>query len=105
MKKIECIIREEKLKTVVDSLLLAGVPGLTVSKVEGFGRQRIKPEPALKPKVKLEIYLEDEEVDTIVDTLVLAGKAGKVGDGKIAILNVENLVRIRTEERDKEALY
>lgn len=105
MKKIECILREEKLKTAIDSLLLAGVPGVTVTKVQGFGRQRVTPEPLLKPKVKIEIYLEDDEVDTIAKTLILAGRTGKNGDGKIAVVEVDDLVRIRTEERDKEALY
>ena len=105
MKKIECIIREERLKTAIESLLLAGTPGITVSKVEGFGAQRVKPEPALKPKVKIEIYADDREVETLIKTLIIVGRAGKMGDGKIAVLNVEDLVRIRTGERNKEALY
>ena len=105
MKKIECFIREEKLKTVMDALLLAGAPGITVTKVEGFGRQRVRAEPFLKPKVKLEIYAEDEEFDTLVKTLLIAGRGGKMGDGKIAIMEVEDLVRIRTGEKGKEALY
>ena len=105
MKKIECIVREEKLETVIESLRLAGAPGVTVTRVEGFGRQRVSAEPFLKPKVKIEIYLEDGEVDTIVQTLMIAGRAGKMGDGKIAIFDMEDLVRIRTGERNKEALY
>ena len=105
MKKIECFIREERLNTAVDSLLLAGVPGMTVTRVEGFGRQRVKAGPILQPKVKLEIYAEDDECDTLVKTLMIVGRAGKMGDGKIAVLPVEDLVRIRTGEKDKEALY
>ena len=105
MKKIECIIREERLKTAIESLRLAGAPGATVSHVEGFGRQRVSAEPFLKPKVKIEIYLQDEEVEAIVGTLMLAGRVGQMGDGKIAVLPVEDLVRIRTGEKDKEALY
>lgn len=105
MKKIECVIREEKLETAIESLRLAGVPGVTVSKVEGFGIQRVVTEPLLKPKVKIEIYVEDEEVDTIVKTLIISGRGGQIGDGKIAISEVDDLVRIRTGERGKEALY
>ena len=105
MKKIECSLKEEKLKMVIDSLLLAGVPGVTITKVEGFGRQRVKAEPLLRPKVKIEIYAEDRDVDTFVKTLVIAGRAGKLGDGKIAVLEVNDLVRIRTAERGEVALY
>ena len=93
------------MKTAIESLLLAGAPGITVTKVEGFGRQRVRAEPILKPKVKIEIYAEDHEVETIIKTLMIVGRAGKMGDGKIAVLNVEELVRIRTGERNKEALY
>lgn len=98
-------MREEKIKTVVDSLRLAGVPGMTLTHVEGFGKQRVASEPVLKPKVKVEIYLEDDEVDTIVKTLAIAGRVGQLGDGKIAVLEVNDLVRIRTGEHGKEALY
>ena len=105
MKKIECFIREERLKTAIDSLLLAGTPGMTVSRVEGFGKERVRSEPLLKPKVKIEIYAEDDEVETIVKTLIIVGRAGKMGDGKIAVLTVDELVRIRTGEKNQEALY
>lgn len=105
MKKIECIVREERLQTVVESLRLAGVPGMTVTRVEGFGRQRVSAEPFLRPKVKIEIYLEDDELDTIVQALVISGRGGKMGDGKIAVFDMEDLVRIRTGERNKAALY
>ncbi len=105
MNKIECTIREERLKMTLEALLLAGVPGATVTKVEGFGTQRVRTGPLLKPKVKLEIYLEDEELETILKTIEIAGRGGKMGDGKIAVLEVENLIRIRTGETGKEALY
>ena len=106
MKKIECFIREEKLKITIDSLLVAGIPGVSVSRVEGFGMQRAGPEPLLRPKVKIEIYAADEEVDTLVKTLIIAGGAGQMGgDGKIAVIDVEELVRVRTGERNREALY
>lgn len=105
MKKIECIIREDRLKTTLDSLLLAGIPGATVTRVEGFGRQRVQNGPLLKPKVKIDIYLDDEEVDTVIKTIRIAANAGKMGDGKIVILDVEDLFRIRTGESGKEALY
>ena len=105
MKKIECIMRPERLQVALDALLLAGVPGVTVTEVRGFGKQRVHPDPLLKPKAKIEIYLEDEEVDTIVQALVIAVRAGQMGDGKIAVLNVEDLVRVRTQERDRRALY
>ena len=106
MKKIECFIREEKLKITIDSLLVAGIPGVSVSRVESFGMQRAGPEPLLRPKVKIEIYTADEEVDTLVKTLIIAGGAGQMGgDGKIAVIDVEELVRVRTGERNREALY
>ena len=105
MKKIECVLKEEKMKVAVDSLLLAGAPGITVTKVEGIGTQRVTGEPLLKPKVKIEIYLDDDEVDTIIKTLEIAGRDGKMGDGKIAVMDVENLFRVRTGEQGKEALY
>jgi nitrogen regulatory protein P-II 1 len=105
MKKLECIVREERLDTIIESLRMAGAPGATVSRVEGFGRQRVSAGPVLKPKVKIEIYLEDEELDTIVQTLSIAGRAGQMGDGKIAVFEVLDLVRIRTGERSTQALY
>lgn len=105
MKKIECFLKEEKLGSVVDSLRMAGVPGLTVTRVEGFGKERLVAEPYLKPKVKLEIYADDKEVDNLVEVLVTVGRSGKIGDGKIAVLDVENLVRVRTGEQYADALY
>ena len=78
---------------------------MTVTRVEGFGRQRVSAEPFLRPKVKIEIYLEDDELDTIVQALVISGRGGKMGDGKIAVFDMEDLVRIRTGERNKAALY
>ena len=105
MKKIECIMRDDRLKTTLDSLILAGAPGVTVTRVEGFGSQRVTGGPVLKPKVKIEIYLPDDQVDTIVKTLMIAGSVGKMGDGKIAVLECEDLVRMRTGERGEKALY
>lgn len=104
MKKIECILREEKLEVILESLKIAGVPGVTVTRVEGFGRQRLVEAMDLKPKVKIEIYLEDNQVDHILEVLLLVGRIGKIGDGKIAVLDLQELFRIRTGERDHAAL-
>ncbi len=104
MKKIECVLREEKLEVVLESLKIAGVPGVTVTRVEGFGRQRLIEEMDLKPKVKIEIYLENDQLDHILEVLLLVGRIGKIGDGKIAVLDVQELLRIRTGERAQAAL-
>jgi len=112
MKKIECIIRPEKLEEVKDALNQLGIKGMTVSQVMGCGLQKGKTEYYrgveininLLPKVKIELIVKDSEVDRIVDTIVKVARSGKIGDGKIFIYNVENAVRIRTGEQGEDAI-
>ena len=112
MKKIEAIIKPFKLDDVRDALTDIGVNGMTVTEVKGFGRQKGHTEiyrgaeyaVDFLPKIRLEIVLEDSMVEQAVDAIVLAANSGKIGDGKIFILPVEGVVRIRTGERDEAAL-
>ena len=112
MKKIEAIIKPFKLDEVRDALFEIGIGGMTVSEVEGFGRQgghsdlHDGPEYGrdLLPKVKLEIVLMDKQVQTVLDAIISGAKTGKIGDGKIFVINVEEAIRIRTEESGAGAL-
>ncbi|WAM31450.1 P-II family nitrogen regulator [Caldicellulosiruptor naganoensis] len=112
MKKIECIIRPEKLEEVKDALNQLGLKGMTVSQVMGCGLQKGKTEYYrgveininLLPKIKIELIVKDSEVDRIVDTIVKVARSGKIGDGKIFIYNVEDAVRIRTGEKGENAI-
>jgi nitrogen regulatory protein P-II 1 len=112
MKKIEAIIKPFKLDEVRDALFDIGIGGMTVSEVEGFGRQGGKSEldegpeygADLLPKVKLEIVLMDKQVQTVLEAIISGAKTGKIGDGKIFVTNVEEAVRIRTEEKGAGAL-
>lgn len=112
MKKIEAIIKPFKLDDVRDALTDIGVTGMTVTEVKGFGRQKGHTEiyrgaeyaVDFLPKIRLEIVLEDAMVDQAVETIVQAANSGKIGDGKIFILPVEGVVRIRTGERDEAAI-
>jgi len=106
MKKIEAIIKPFKMEDVKEALAEVGIEGLTVSEVKGFGRQKGHTEiyrgseytVDFLPKVKLEIVLTDAMVEKAVQAIIVAAKTGKIGDGKIFILPIENAVRIRTEE-------
>jgi nitrogen regulatory protein P-II 1 len=106
MKKIEAIIKPFKMEDVKEALAEVGIEGLTVSEVKGFGRQKGHTEiyrgseytVDFLPKVKLEIVLTDAMVEKAVQAITTAAKTGKIGDGKIFILPIENAVRIRTEE-------
>lgn len=112
MKKIEAIVKPHKLDEVQEALRNAGVNGMTVTEVRGFGRQRGHTEiyrgseytVNFVPKVKIEIYAADDQVDSVVKVISQTANTGKVGDGKIAVLPVENLLRIRTGEHGNEAL-
>jgi nitrogen regulatory protein P-II 1 len=112
MKKIEAIIKPFKLEEVKDALAEVGVEGMTVTEVKGFGRQKGHTEiyrgseytVDFLPKVKLEIVVADEIADKAVATIVTSAKTGKIGDGKVFILNVEHAVRIRTEEIGDKAV-
>ena len=112
MKKIEAVIKPFKLDEVKERLSEIGVEGMTVSEVKGFGRSGGKREiyrgaeyiVDFVPKVKLEIIVRDEQVHEVIDAVLEAAKTGKVGDGKIFVTPVEEVVRIRTGERGASAL-
>ncbi len=112
MKKIEAIIKPFKLDEVKDALSRIGVDGLTVSEVKGFGRQKGHTElyrgaeyvVDFLPKVKLEIVVTADLVEKVVDAIVDAANTGKIGDGKIIVLPLEEAVRIRTGERGADAV-
>ena len=112
MKKVEAIIKPFKLDEVKERLSSIGAQGLTVTEVKGFGRQKGHTElyrgaeyvVDFLPKVKLEIIVGDENVAKVVETIEKAARTGRIGDGKIFVLPVEEVVRIRTGERGSEAL-
>ena len=112
MKKIEAIIKPFKLDEVREALSEIGVTGLTVTEVKGFGRQKGHTElyrgaeyvVDFLPKVKIEIVVSDESVETAIDSIVKAAHTGKIGDGKIFVMPVEQVVRIRTGETGDAAL-
>ena len=112
MKKIEAIIKPFKLDEVREALSEMGITGLTVTEVKGFGRQKGHTElyrgaeyvVDFLPKVKLEIIAADGLVPKIIETIETAAKTGRIGDGKIFIIPVEEVIRIRTGERGEEAL-
>ncbi len=112
MKKIEAIIKPFKMEDVKEALAEIGVEGMTVTEVKGFGRQKGHTEiyrgseytVDFLPKVKFEIVLPDERVQKAVDAIVAAAKTGKIGDGKVFVLPIENAIRIRTEETGESAI-
>jgi len=112
MKKIEAIIRPFKLEEVKEALVEEGIRGLTISEVRGYGRQKGHTETyrgseyriEFVPKIKIEVFIEDSKVEKIVDAILKTAKTGQVGDGKIFIYNVEDVVRIRTGESGIDAL-
>jgi nitrogen regulatory protein P-II 1 len=105
MKKIECVIRPTKLTELEQALRLIGVGGMTVSEVRGFGSEQTRPDQYLfLPKTKVEVYCAEDQVSAIVHTICEVCHSGKIGDGKIIILPVEDIVRIRTFERGHAAV-
>ena len=112
MKKIEAIIKPFKLDEVREALSETGVSGLTVTEVKGFGRQKGHTElyrgaeyvVDFLPKVKVEVVVPDDTVESVIEAIIKAARTGKIGDGKIFISGVEQVVRIRTGELDDEAL-
>jgi nitrogen regulatory protein P-II 1 len=112
MKKIEAVIKPFKLDEVKDALNALGVQGMTVIEVKGFGRQKghvelyrgAEYDVAFIPKVKLEIVVADGLADKVVSTIQEKAKTGKIGDGKIFISKIEDIVRIRTGERGDTAI-
>ena len=112
MKKIEAIIKPFKLDQVREALSEIGVSGLTVTEVKGFGRQKGHTElyrgaeyvVDFLPKVRLEIVVADSLVEPAIDAIIKAARTGKIGDGKVFVYDLEQVVRIRTGETGKEAL-
>ena len=112
MKKIEAIIKPFKLEEVKENLGLIGIHGMTVIEVMGFGRQKGHTElyrgaeyiVDFLPKVKIEIVVSDEDLDKAVESIQNAAKTGRIGDGKIFVTNLEQVVRIRTGEDGEKAL-
>ncbi len=112
MKKVEAVIKPFKLDEVKEALSGAGVQGITVSEVKGFGRQRGHTElyrgaeyvVDFLPKVKLEIVIKDDQLDQVVEAIGSAAKTGRIGDGKIFVADVNEVIRIRTGEKGESAL-
>ena len=112
MKKVEAIIRPFKLEDVKLALVNAGIVGMTVSEVRGFGRQKGQVERyrgseftvEFLQKLKLEIVVDDAQVDTVVGAIQEAARTGEIGDGKIIISPVDSVIRIRTGDRDSSAI-
>ncbi|MDA8418590.1 MAG: P-II family nitrogen regulator [Desulfobacteraceae bacterium] len=112
MKKIEAIIKPFKLDALKEAMAALGVNGLTITEVKGFGRQKGHTEiyrgaeyiVDFIPKVKVEIVVEAEQVDTVTAAIINSVRTGKIGDGKIFVLPVDGVCRIRTGERDKAAI-
>jgi nitrogen regulatory protein P-II 1 len=112
MKKIEAVIRHFKLEEVKDALTAAGINGMTVSEVRGFGRQKGHKEQYrgaeytvdFLPKVKLEVVVEDGELQNILDTIIKSARTGQIGDGKIFVTDLSQAIRIRTGETGGESL-
>ena len=112
MKKLEAIVRHYKVEDVMTALTGIGIQGMTVSEVRGFGRQRGHKETYrgaeytvdFMPKVKMEVVVADEQVEAAVDAVCEAARTGQVGDGKIFLMSLEQVIRIRTGESGDEAI-
>ena len=112
MKKIEAILRPEKLTEVKNALDAAGFPGITAYEVKGRGRQKgialsyrtSEYRVDMLPKIKVEVVVNDKDVDKAIEAIVKVAKTGNIGDGKIFVLPVEEVVRVRTGEKGKEAV-
>ena len=112
MKKIEVIIKPFKLEDVKDALVEAGITGMSVYDVKGYGRQQGHSElyrgaeyvVDFLPKIKIDIVVKDEMVELVINAIVNSAKTGKIGDGKIFVSSLDEVVRIRTEERGSEAV-
>ncbi|WP_320035197.1 P-II family nitrogen regulator [Halarcobacter sp.] len=112
MKKIEAVIKPFKLEDVKDALTQAGITGMTVADVKGYGRQQGHSElyrgaeyvVDFLPKIKIELVVAEEDVDSTIDLIINSAKTGKIGDGKIFVSSIEKTVRIRTGEEDEDAL-
>ena len=112
MKKIEAIIKPFKLDDVRDALHDVGIGGMTITEVKGFGRQKGQTETYkgaeyvidFLPKLKIELVIRDDQLETILDIIQRTAFTGKIGDGKVFILPIDDVLRIRTKERGEEAI-
>ncbi|MFN3814477.1 MAG: P-II family nitrogen regulator [Aquificaceae bacterium] len=112
MKKVEAIIKPFKLDEVKDALVELGIGGMTVTEVRGFGQQKGHTEIYrgteyvidFLPKVKIEVVVKDEDVEKVVETITKTAQTGRVGDGKIFIIPIEDVIRIRTGEKGEQAI-
>ncbi len=112
MKMVEAIVKPFKLDEVKDALTKAGIQGMTVEEVKGFGRQKGHTElyrgaeysVDFLPKVKIQIIVPDDKAATVVDVITQSARTGKIGDGKIFVSNVEEVIRIRTGEKGPDAI-
>jgi len=112
MKKVEAIIKPFKLEEVKDALGEIGIQGMTVTEAKGFGREKGHTEiyrgaeytVDFLPKLKIELVISDQQVEPAVSAIIKAAKTGKIGDGKIFVSNIEEAVRIRTEEKGEQAV-
>lgn len=112
MKKIEAIIKPFKLDNVKEGLNEIGIKGLTISEVKGYGRQKGHTEiyrgaeyiVDFLPKIKIELVVGDDLVDTVIEKIIENAKTGKVGDGKIFVIPIEEAIRIRTSEKGEDAV-
>jgi nitrogen regulatory protein P-II 1 len=112
MKMVEAIVKPFKLDEVKEALTKAGIQGMTVEEVKGFGRQKGHTElyrgaeysVDFLPKVKIQIIVNDDQAATVVQVITEAAKTGKIGDGKIFVSNVEEVIRIRTGEKGPDAI-
>lgn len=112
MKRVDCIIRPQRLDEVKAALEEIGIHGMTVYEVRGYGRQRgitqryrgLEYTVTLLPKIKVEVIVPDNKVEEVIDTVIRAARTGEIGDGKIFVSPVEEAVRIRTGERGETAL-
>ncbi|HAC92367.1 MAG TPA: P-II family nitrogen regulator [Planctomycetaceae bacterium] len=112
MKKIEAIVRHFKLEDIKNALTEAGVSGMTVTEVRGYGRQKGHTEVYrgteynvdFVPKVKIEVACSDDQLQKVLDTIIRSGHTGQIGDGKIFVSTLDNAIRIRTNEAGEGAL-
>ena len=112
MKRVEAVIKPFKLEDVKDALAEIGITGMTVSEVKGYGRQKGHSElyrgaeyvVDFLPKIKMEMIVDGKDVEQVVNTIVEAARTGKIGDGKIFVSDIEQIIRIRTGETDTEAI-
>jgi len=112
VKKVEAIIKPFKLEDVKEALSNVGVKGLTVSEVKGFGRQKghkelyrgAEYEIEFLPKLKLEVVVPDADLENVIEAIVSSARTGRLGDGKVFVSSVEEVIRIRTSERGEDAV-